>query len=111
MIQTFFLTLIYMINLLIFNECITILFRKNINDFLCRKYIVEEILKDITNSTSSESRSITQDSHRTSKTSIMQTDPGSSAYNAWLIKYTFKIYLNYNYIIDKNNKYVFCVNV
>jgi uncharacterized surface anchored protein len=76
--------------------------RKNINDYLCRQYVVEEILKDITDSASSESRSMSQDSRGTSKTSIMQTDQGSSAYNAWLIKYTFKIYLNYNCIIDKN---------
>ncbi|XP_025206590.1 uncharacterized protein LOC112602627 isoform X2 [Melanaphis sacchari] len=60
--------------------------RKNINDYLCRQYIVEEILKDITDSTSFEGRSMSLDSRGTSKTSLMQTDQGSSAYNAWLIK-------------------------
>lgn len=83
----------YLINLSIpFDECIPISSRKNINDYLCRQYIVEEILQDITDSTSSEGRSMSQGSRSgTNKTHVMQTDQGSSAYNAWLIKYTFKI--------------------
>jgi len=64
----------------------TISFRTKINDYLCRQYVVEEILQDITDGTSSKGRSMSQDNHATSKTSVMQTDQGSSAYNAWLIK-------------------------
>ncbi|KAL5245174.1 hypothetical protein ACI65C_012584 [Semiaphis heraclei] len=60
--------------------------RAKINDYLCRQYVVEEILQDITDSTSSKGRSMSQDNHATGKTSVMQTDQGSSAYNAWLIK-------------------------
>ncbi|XP_060838587.1 uncharacterized protein LOC132920317 [Rhopalosiphum padi] len=80
--------------------------RKNINDYLCRQYVVEEILKDITDSASSESRSMSQDSRGTSKTSIMQTDQGSSAYNAWLIKTKLlkKIYDEYDLNVRMHEK-------
>lgn len=83
---------LYIFNLSIkFDQCITISSRTKINDYLCRKYVVEEILQDITDSTSYKGRSMSQDSHVTRTMSAMQADQGSSAYNAWLIKYTFKI--------------------
>ncbi|CAI6342882.1 unnamed protein product [Macrosiphum euphorbiae] len=80
--------------------------RTKINDYLCRKYVVEEILQDITDSTSSEGRSMSQDSHMRSKTSVMQTDQGSSAYNAWLIKTKLlkKMYDEYDLSVRMHEK-------
>lgn len=55
---------------------------------MCRQYVAEEILQDITDGASSKSRSIIiSDGHEMSKTAAMQADQGSSAYNAWLTKY------------------------
>lgn len=62
-------------------------YREKINDYLCRQYIVEGILQDISDDTSSESRSMPSENHEMGKISVMQTDQGSSAYNAWLTKY------------------------
>lgn len=65
--------------------------REKLNDYLCRQYIVDKILHDISGGTdyyvSSESRSMPSDySYGISKTMTMQTDQGSSAYNTWLTK-------------------------
>lgn len=65
-------------------ECVFI--RDKINDYLCRKFIAEEILHGISTGTSLETRSISPDDRERIKTSTMQTDQGSSAYNAWLTK-------------------------
>jgi len=62
--------------------------RIKMNDYLCRQFMVEEILHDISEGTTAKSRSIPLDSYGTNKMSAMQTDQGSSAYNAWLTKYT-----------------------
>lgn len=62
-------------------------FREKINDYLCRQYVVGEILQDITDGATSESRAIESDGHGMIKTAAMQSDQGSSAYNAWLTKY------------------------
>lgn len=58
------------------------------NDYLCRQYVVEEILQGISDGpAASESRSIQlEDDHETSKMSAILSDPGSAAYNAWLTK-------------------------
>lgn len=69
------------------------------NDYLCRQYIVEGILHEISKGTSlssPESRSIASgDGRETSNNTLaMQTDQGSSAYNAWLTKYELTFYAN-----------------
>ncbi|VVC42189.1 Hypothetical protein CINCED_3A002334 [Cinara cedri] len=73
------------------NALVTMNFhREKINDYLCRQFIVDRILKDISDGTdyyvSTESRSMPLDNFGVSKTMTMQTDQGSSAYNTWLIK-------------------------
>ncbi|XP_022173381.1 uncharacterized protein LOC111035875 [Myzus persicae] len=80
--------------------------RTKINDYLCRQYVVEEILQDITDGKSSEGRSMSQDSHMRGKTSVMQTDQGSSAYNEWLIKTKLlkKIYDEYDLNVRMHEK-------
>lgn len=64
-----------------------------INDYMCRQYVVEGILKEISEGTSSssESRSIAHGDDRGTigNALAMHSDQGSSAYNAWLTKYAF----------------------
>jgi len=59
------------------------------NDYLCRQYVVETILQEISTNpaAASESRSIlSEDGHGKTKTLAMRTDQGSSSYSAWLAK-------------------------
>lgn len=60
------------------------------NDYLCRQYVVEEILHGISvdPAAAPESRSILSEGVGRGKTltSAMRTDPGSSSYSAWLAK-------------------------
>lgn len=66
----------------------TVFRREKMNDYLCRQYVVEEILQSISDGpATSESRSIQpEDDHEKNKMSAILSDPGSAAYNAWLTK-------------------------